>query len=142
MVAAHSLNPAATLVAVAALTLVAGCSRDAEPESAETRDIITREGVNVEFSVRPIRGGIGAVTAGDWADVTFRVTDASTGEPIKGRYPAAWMDLGEAWQAMGERPMSCRDRVATYLQGIVGVRRFNDASHLNETNSRGAEMPT
>ena len=126
MVAAHSLNPAATLVAVAALTLVAGCSRDAEPESAETRDIITREGVNVEFSVRPIRGGVGDVTAGDWADVTFFVTDASTGEPIKGRYPAAWMDLGEAWEAMGERPMSCRDRVATYLQGIVGVRPMID----------------
>ena len=122
MVAAHSLNPAATLVAVAALTLVAGCSRDAEPESAETRDIITREGVNVEFSVRPIRGGVGDVTAGDWADVTFFVTDASTGEPIKGRYPAAWMDLGEAC----ERPMSCRDRVATYLQGIVGVRPMID----------------
>jgi len=126
MVAAHSLNPAATLVAVAALTLAAGCSRDAEPESAKKRDIITREGVNVEFSVSPIRGGVGDVTAGDWADVTFYVTDASTGEPIKGRYPAAWMDLGEAWEAMGERPMSCRDRVATYLQGIVGVRPMID----------------
>jgi len=126
MVAAHSLNPAATLVAVVALTLTAGCSREAEPESAGTVDIITREGVNVEFSVLPTRGRVGDVTAGDWADVTFRVTDASTGEAIKGRYPAAWMDLGEAWEAMGERPMSCRDRVATYLQGIVGVRPMID----------------
>jgi len=126
MVAAHLLNPTATLFAVTALTLAAGCSRDAEPESGATRDIITREGVNVEFSVRPIGGGIDDVTAGNWADVTFHVTDATTGEPIKGRYPAAWMDLGEAWEALGERPMSCRDRVATYLQGIVGVRPMID----------------
>jgi len=126
MVAAHLLNPTATLFAVTALTLAASCSRDAEPESGATRDIITREGVNVEFSVRPIGGGIDDVTAGNWADVTFHVTDATTGEPIKGRYPAAWMDLGEAWEALGERPMSCRDRVATYLQGIVGVRPMID----------------
>ena len=141
MVAAHLRNPAATLVAVSILTLAAGCSREPEqPESSEHLETITREGVNVEFSVRPIKGGIGEVAAGDWADVTFRITDAGTGEPIKGRYPAAWMDLGEAWEAMGERPMSCKDRVATYLQGIVGVRPMIDLnSHfllvLNRDNS-------
>jgi YVTN family beta-propeller protein len=143
MVAAHLLNPTRTLVAVAAIMLAAGCSRDAEPEPdrGEARDIITREGVNVEFSVTPIRGGIGAVTAGDWADVTFHITDASTGEPIKGRYPAAWMDLGEAWEAKGERPMSCRDRVATYLQGIVGVRPMIDLnSHFLLVMNRDASI--
>ncbi len=72
--------------------------------------------------------------------MTFRVTDAGTGDPIKGRFPAAWMDIGEAWEAMGERPMSCKDRVATYLQGIVGVRPMIDLnSHfllvLNRDNS-------
>jgi hypothetical protein len=127
MVAAHLRNPAAILVAVSILTLAAGCSREPEQtDDSENIQTITREGVNVEFSVRPIRGGIEDVAAGDWADVTFRVTDAGTGEPIKGRYPAAWMDLGEAWEAMGERPMSCKDRVATYLQGIVGVRPMID----------------
>jgi len=141
LVTARLLKTKTTWLAVMSLILAAGCSRDAEPDSGEPRDIITREGVNVEFSVRPIRGGTGAVTAGDWADVTFRVTDASTGEPIKGRYPAAWMDLGEAWQAMGERPMSCRDRVATYLQGIVGVRPMIDLnSHFLLVMNRDASI--
>ena len=127
MVAAHFLNPRATLVALTALILIAGCSRDTGPEeSPQNENLITREGVNVEFTVQPIRGGVGDVTAGEWADVTFRVTDASTGEAIKGRYPAAWMDLGEAWEAMGDRPMECRDRVSFYLQGIVGVRPMID----------------
>ena len=141
MVVVHLRNPVATLVAVSILTLAAGCSR--EPEQAESGkyvQTITREGVDVQFTVSPIRGAVGAPVAGDWADVTFRVTDASTGDPIRGRYPAAWMDLGEAWQAMGERPMSCKDRVATYLQGIVGVRPMIDLnSHfllvMNRDNS-------
>ena len=141
MVVVHLRNPVATLVAASIITLAAGCSREPEQlESGPQAETITREGVNVEFTVRPTRGGTDPAVAGDWADVTFTVTDANTGEPIKGRYPAAWMDLGAAWEAMGERPMSCRDRVATYLQGIVGVRPMIDLnSHfllvLNRDNS-------
>ena len=141
MVAAHFLNPRAILVALTALILITGCSGDKGPdESPQNDNLITREGVNVEFTVQPIRGGTGDVTAGEWADVTFKVTDASTGEAIKGRYPAAWMDLGSAWEAMGDSPMECRDRVAFYLQGIVGVRPMIDLnSHfllvLNRDNS-------
>jgi YVTN family beta-propeller protein len=139
MVAAHSLIRRATLVVLATFFLATGCSRESEPEAEDNRNIISREGVNVEFSVLPV-GGVGEVTADSWADVTFRVTDAGTGDPIKGRFPAAWMDVGEAWEAMGERPMECRDRVATYLQGIVGVRPMIDLnSHfllvLNRDNS-------
>ena len=87
---------------------------------------ITREGVVVDFTARPARGRVGNLMAADWADVTFRITDESTGEPITGRYPAAWMDLSKAWEAKGEKPMTCNDRVATYLQGIVGVRPMID----------------
>jgi YVTN family beta-propeller protein len=115
------------------MTLASGGSGAVEPGAEDAAgnetatNYITREGVNVQFSLRPVRADA-ATTAvsGDWADITFRVTDAGTGEPIKGRYPAAWMDLAEAWEARGERPMSCRDRVATYLQGIVGVRPMID----------------
>ena len=139
MVAAHSLIRRAALVALTTLFLASGCSREAGPEAQEDPNTITREGVNVEFSVLPLSGA-GRVTAESWADVTFRVTDAGTGDPIKGRFPAAWMDVGEAWEAMGERPMPCKDRVATYLQGIVGVRPMIDLnSHfllvLNRDNS-------
>jgi len=117
-------------LAVALLAAASAAAQGAAPEAAEAEDEarnrITREGVHIEFSVHPIDGESDKVIAADWADVTFRVTDATTGEPIKGRYPAAWMDLAEAWQSRGERPMSCRDRIATYLQGIVGVRPMID----------------
>jgi YVTN family beta-propeller protein len=139
MVAAHSLIGRASLLALTTLFLAGGCSRETEPVAQDNPNLITREGVNVEFSALPV-GGVRELTAGDWADVTFRVTDAGTGDPIKGRYPAAWMDIGEAWAAMGDGPMDCRSRVATYLQGIVGVRPMIDLnSHfllvMNRDNS-------
>jgi YVTN family beta-propeller protein len=96
----------------------------ADEEASENR--ITREGVTVEFLTKPTSADKVKVVAADWADVTFRITDASTGEPIKGRYPAAWMDLAETWKARGEKVLSCDGRVKTYLQGIVGVRPMID----------------
>ena len=121
----------ATTDAAATAKAVAGSpqSGDANSETADAQDdpnSISREGVVVEFSAHPTSGESDKVIASDWADVTFRITDASTGEPIKGRYPAAWMDLSEAWEAKGDKPMTCKDRVTTYLQGIVGVRPMID----------------
>jgi YVTN family beta-propeller protein len=144
----------ATLVALVAATgLLTACGPDrgdqdaakapttetSKAEAAETETVetatadeetnvnrITREGVVVEFLTKPTSEDKEQVMAADWADVTFRITDANTGEPIKGRYPAAWMDLAEAWEARGDRVMSCDQRVSTYLQGIVGVRPMID----------------
>ncbi len=102
---------------------------------------ITREGLVVEFSTQPTRPDAEKVIAADWADITFRITDASTGEPIKGRYPAAWMDLSKAWEAKGDKPMTCRDRVSTYLKGIVGVRPMIDLnSHFLLVMNRDASI--
>lgn len=109
-----------------------------EPASANR---INREGVVVEFSTQPTRGDADRVVAADWADVTFRITDANTGEPIKGRYPAAWMDLAKAWEAKGDKPMTCQDRVSTYLKGIVGVRPMIDLnSHFLLVLNRDASI--
>jgi YVTN family beta-propeller protein len=135
------------LSALAGLLLVVagGCARDVEQdpgaEAGSEQNVIVREGVNVAFSVARTGDEAAELVAGDWADVVFRVTDASTGEPIKGRYPSAWMDLGEAWNAKGERPMACKDRIATYLQGIVGVRPMIDLnSHFLLVLNRDASI--
>ena len=135
---------------IMAVTVGCGAGNESEQSATaanteSTRDrsnFIEREGVNVEFALRPVRSEkTGPAVAGDWADITFRVTDGSTGEPIKGRYPAAWMDLGKAWEAKGGRPMTCRDRVATYLQGIVGVRPMIDLnSHFLLVMNRDASI--
>ena len=135
-----------TLALLLAL-VVAACGADSQPETTPARELdegnfVSREGVNVEFAIRPLRSEkTGPVHAGDWVDVTFRVTDASTGDPLNGRYPAAWMDLGKSWESKGDRPMSCKDRIATYLQGIVGMRPMIDLnSHFLLVLNRDASI--
>ena len=124
----------------AAGTISPGVSGEPGPQAIEDSGRITREGVRVDFSVRPaLRQG--PVMAVDWADVTFRITDANTGDPITGRFPAAWMDLAQVWQSRGEAPMSCKERVSTYLKGIVGVRPMIDLnSHYVLVMNRDASI--
>jgi len=93
----------------------------AAPAQAADPNRITREGLVVEFSARRADGKPDALVAGDWADIVFRITDETSGAPIANTYPAAWVDLAEAWEARGERYMGCKDRVATYMRGIVGM---------------------
>ena len=91
--------------------------------------------------MRPTHGKSDQLVAGDWADVTFRITDAISGTPLQGSYPAAWMDLTEGWQAKGDRIMSCKDWVVTYLQGNVGVRPMIDLnSHFLLVMNRDASI--
>ena len=101
---------------------------------------ITRQGLSVELSMRPTNSESDKLVAGDWADVTFRITDAGSGTPLQGSFPAAWVDLTKAWDALGDKVMECKDRVSLYLQGIVGVRPMIDLNNqyllaMNRDNS-------
>jgi YVTN family beta-propeller protein len=112
----------------------------AEKDAPADPNRISRQGLTVELSVRPTSGESDKLVAGDWADVTFRITDAITGKPFKGSFPAAWFDLAQAWEAMGDKVMECKDRVAFYLQGIVGVQPMIDLNSqfllvMNRDNS-------
>ena len=116
----------------------------AEPAAKAAADAdnrFTRDGMVVEFTVKPAMRDSGKVLAADWADVQFRIKDANTGAPITGRYPAAWMDLSQVWEARGEGPLTCRDRVSTYMKGIVGLRPMIDLnSHYLMVMNRDASI--
>jgi YVTN family beta-propeller protein len=87
---------------------------------------MVRDGVAVEFRVIPDKNQ-DRVKEGDFADVEFRITDAQTGTPVKGIYPAVWLDIAKPWdQPDLESEVSCKDRVQLYMQGLVGVRPLVD----------------
>ncbi len=106
---------------------------DAVSPSAEGGNRLAREGLVVEFSAKPVvpvgPGGATRTTlmAGDHADVTFRITDAVSGQPVQGLYPGVWMDVSKPWNAKKDiQPMDCKQRVGMYLQGLVGIRPLID----------------
>lgn len=107
-----------------ALTALAGACAVTAAALDEQR--VARDGVVVRFSARPI--GSAALVEGGIADVRFEITDEATGRPVRSAAPAAWMDLAEVIQGRGEGPhvRSCRDKIALYLKGVVGIRPLVD----------------
>ncbi|MFY0579431.1 hypothetical protein ACN28S_38875 [Cystobacter fuscus] len=63
---------------------------------------------------------------GDEAEVRLRMTDASSGLPLPGLSPSAWMDLGHLLSDKADAQQECKDRVGVYLKGTVGIRPLID----------------
>jgi YVTN family beta-propeller protein len=102
----------------------AGSLAAAAPESTQQR--YAKDGVVVKFSATPIDGP--ALKEGGLAEVRFEMTDEATGRPLRGVTPGAWLDLAEVIRARGDGPQvrSCRDKIALYLRGVVGIRPLVD----------------
>jgi YVTN family beta-propeller protein len=96
-----------------------------QPAQAASATRLVREGVSVEFSARPA-GGKGDLREGDYAEVTFRISDASTGNPVRSLTPGAWMDIGQPISARDTAPIDCRQKMSLYLSGRVGIRPMID----------------
>jgi len=84
-----------------------------------------REGVVMEFSAAPLQGKV--LMEGELAELRFRLTDEASGQPLRGSVPGAWLDIGQVIQGQaGAEEKSCKDKVALYLRGIVGIRPMMD----------------
>jgi len=90
---------------------------------------VSRDGVTAEFRIKTV-SGLGTVNHevfhGDYAEVSFTLTSAETGEPLRRVPPGVWVDLAKVWQAKDRGPIGCKDRVSLYLQGLVGIRPMID----------------
>jgi len=110
-----------------AAVLAAGSPGLAPASEASGAGQVVRDGVVVDFSVQPsgaTRGG--PLVEGEYAEVRFRMTDAASGRPVPGLKPAAWMDMSGAVAGKAAEQRACKDKVALYLQGSVGIRPMVD----------------
>jgi len=86
-----------------------------------------KHGIVVEFEARAVGGGDHALREGGLAEVRFRLTEEASGAPVRGITPGAWMDIGEVLQGQpGSQQKSCKDKIALYLKGVVGIRPMID----------------
>ena len=134
----HSFIGLAIMGLVAAVLIFSEISHSAALESLPAKQAgvddgkppavqkLVRDGIAIEFQVFPDES-VGKLQEGGYADVEFRISDAETGTPVKGIYPAVWLDIAKPWEnPEQESTISCRERVETYMQGIVGVRPLVD----------------
>jgi YVTN family beta-propeller protein len=110
------------LAAITAVVAAVGALAATEPDEAR----YVRQGLVVEFSAAP-SGGTGMLVEDAFADVRFRITDEATGKPVRRLAPGAWMDMGDNIRDRnGAEQKSCKDKIALYLRGVVGIRPMID----------------
>ncbi|MHC6225784.1 YncE family protein [Pseudomonas sp. X10] len=86
---------------------------------------LSRDGVTVEFEAKPADGS-GQLREGGFASIRFKVTDQSSGQPLSGMAPGAWLDPAQSAPASGGRDASCKARVALFLKSSIGARPLLD----------------
>lgn len=98
---------------------------DDSSEMAKTGGRLVRNGVAIDFEARPLGEG-GVLREGALADIRFRVTDASSGQPLTGLSPGAWLDLQQSASGRDGKQMACKTKVGLYLRGVLGIRPLLD----------------
>lgn len=114
-------------IATAGMALYAAAAAAAGTGEGPGR--FTKDGVVVDFSVE--RGGApvsaqAPLLEGDFAEVTFRLSDAASGAPLRSQKPSAWMDVGGGAQGDALATRACKDKIGLYLKGVVGIRPLVD----------------
>jgi YVTN family beta-propeller protein len=92
-----------------------------EVGSPVKEELVQKE-LKVEFSVTPIQSK--EIMEGEYATVEFRITDATTGLPVKALNPASWIDPHD--EAAVSNQNACKEKIGLYLKGIVGMRPLLD----------------
>jgi len=125
--AALAATPPATTPAPAAATARAAGTpaAGAAPTPAVTVSRHVRDGVAIDFEVRPLEGE--ALMEGTLTEVRFRLSDERSSAPVRGGRPAAWLDAGANIQAQAAGTQrQCVEKIGLYLKGAVGIRPLVD----------------
>jgi len=87
----------------------------------------TRQGVVVDFEAYPLGSNASALMEGQMAEIRIRLREEATGAPLTGITPGVWMDIGSVNQGLqGGEQKDCKDKIALYLKGAVGIRPMLD----------------
>lgn len=74
-----------------------------------------QDGIAVAVAVEPLSGG--ELKEARDVRVKVRISDAATGAPLSGLYPAAWVD--RLPESSAENPRSCGEKISAFLGGSV-----------------------
>ena len=89
-------------------------------KSAPPAQRIVEQGISIEFNVDPQTRKATKVRAGEDANITFKVTDTTTGTPVKGLNLSAWLSLRA--EEKGVTATECREKIQSYLTGSMRAR--------------------
>src|SRR5688572_22279506 len=82
---------------------------------------IVEQGIAIEFTAEPLAAHATTIRAAEDVSVKFKVTDTTTGTPVKGLGLSAWISLRPS-KSITE-PAGCREKIQSYLTGSLRIGR-------------------
>lgn len=81
---------------------------------------IVEQGIAIEFTADPLAPKATTIRAAEDVNVKFKVTDTTTGTPVKGLGLSAWISMRPPEKAT--EPAQCREKIQSYMTGSLRTR--------------------
>jgi len=107
------------LISFVGLLLIAVVVQAQEKKPTGPQKIV-QQGIAIEFTVEPLGRNTTTIRAAEDVNVKFKVTDTTTGTPIKGLGLSAWISKGPNEKLI--EPTECREKIQSYLTGSMRAR--------------------
>jgi YVTN family beta-propeller protein len=106
------------LILFAIFSATATSAQD-QPKSTTQTQKIVEQGIAIEFTAEPLVQSAKSIRAAEDVNVKFKVTDTTTGTPVKGLGLSAWISMREGNKT---EPAQCREKIQSYLTGSMRAR--------------------
>ena len=109
-------------VLIIALLVLSSVVHGQEPTPKKTTQTqkIVEQGIAIEFTAEPLVQKVDSIRAAEDVNVQFKVTDTTTGTPVKGLGLSAWISMREGTKTT--EPGQCRAKIQSYLTGSMRAR--------------------
>lgn len=115
------------LLSLAGLLLLAAPARAQEatppatpPQTPAAQQKIVEQGIAIEFTADPLVQNATKIKAAEDVNIRFKVTDTTTGTPVKGLGLSAWISLRPSEKATDSA--QCHEKIRSYLTGSLRTR--------------------
>lgn len=108
------------LISLLGLLLLLSLAVQAQEKKPAGPQKIVEQGIAIEFTVEPLAPQATSIRAADDVNVKFKVTDTTTGTPVKGLGLSAWISKGPDEKFIEQA--QCREKIQSYLTGSLRAR--------------------
>ena len=88
-------------------------------KTTQTQKLV-EQGIAIEFTADPLTQNVNSIRAAEDINVKFKVTDTTTGTPVKGLGLSAWISIREGNKVT--EPAQCHEKIRSYLTGSMRAR--------------------
>jgi YVTN family beta-propeller protein len=108
------------LILITCFLATAVFGQEPVPKKTTQTQKIVEQGVAIEFTAEPLVQNVNSIRAAEDVNVRFKVTDTTTGTPVKGLGLSAWISSREGDKTT--EPAQCHEKIQSYLTGSMRAR--------------------